>query len=276
MYNVLARDYLEGETIMYIQEQCLLKVIVITALLLVAASVSGSIAGAADTDEIAWQIEIKVVFTSDQIKQPGWEENTRALQNALATRLQSNGTRLQAARAPNARGTELTFRADGKGTAAQFRRVAFDDLSPVGGLIGGPAALTLEGVVKRGENLSLVLESNPSTGYAWDVSQVDPAMFQAIGASQLQQTANMPGAPAKQTIKLKAAQDGAATVALVYRRPFETAEPTRRVTVRAARLAALADLSDPVAPFAAQAAPPNLPVRAPQSAGALPSHFNWA
>jgi hypothetical protein len=86
----------------------------------------------------------------------------------------------------------------------------------------------------------------------------------------------MPGAPAKQTIKLNAAQDGAASLALVYRRPFETAAPTRRVTLRAARLATLANITNPVAPSAAQAVPPDLPVRVPQSTSTLPSHFNWA
>ena len=87
---------------------------------------------------------------------------------------------------------------------------------------------------------------------------------------------SMPGAPAKQTIKLDAAQDGNATLALAYRRPWEPAEPTRRVTLRAARLASLADITNPVAPTAAQAAPPNLPVRVPASPSAFPSHFSWA
>jgi C1A family cysteine protease len=253
-----------------------LEPIAIAAFLCLIASMSGSIAGAAETDEITWQIEIKVAFTSDQITQPGWEANTRALQSALTMRLQSNGTRLDTLRAPSARGDEFTFRADGKGTAAQFRRVAFDDLSPVGGLLGSPAALTLEGAVKRGESVSLVLESNPSTGYSWDVSQLDAAVLQTVGAPQFQQKANMPGAPAKQTIKLNVAQDGPASLALVYRRPFEAEEPMRRVTLRAARLASLADVTSPVALTSAQTAPPDLPVRAPQSTNALSSHFNWA
>ena len=261
---------------MRIRVRHLLKPILIAVLLGLIASMSGSIAGAADTDEITWQIEIKVAFTADQINQPDWEENTRALKSALTTRLQSNGTRLDTQRAPSARGADFIFRADGKGTAAQFRRVAFDDLSPVGGLIGSPAALTLEGAVKRGESVSLVLESNPSTGYSWDVSQLDAAVLETVGASQFQQKANMPGAPAKQTIKLNVAQDGAASLALVYRRPFETEEPMRRVTLRAARLASLADVTSPVALTAAQTAPPNLPVRAPESVSTLPTTFNWA
>ena len=261
---------------MHISVRHLLKPILIAVLLGLIASASGSIVGAADTDEITWQIEIKTAFTSDQINQPGWEENTRALQSALTTRLQSNGTHLDTQRAPSARGADFTFRADGKGTAAQFRRVAFDDLSPVGGLIGSPAVLTLEGAVKHGESVSLVLESNPSTGYSWDVSQLDAAVLQSAGAAQFQQKANMPGAPAKQTIKLNAAQDGAASLALIYRRPFEIEEPTRRVTVRAARLASLADVTSPVALTAAQTAPSDLPVRAPESVSTLPSTFNWA
>jgi len=254
----------------------LLKPIAVAALLCWIATGSGSIVGASDGDEITWQIEITTAFTSDQIKQPGWEENTRALQSALTARLQSSGTRLETQRTAKADGAEFTFRADGKGTAAQFKHVVFDDLSPVGGLIGGPAVLTLNGAVKRGESLTLVLESNPSTGYSWDVSQIDVAGHNSDGQSQFQQKAKMPGAPAKQTIKLDAAQDGNATLALAYRRPWEPAEPTRRVTLRAARLASLADITNPVAPTAAQGALPNLPVRAPASPSALPSHFSWA
>ncbi|MCI0476894.1 MAG: hypothetical protein L0Y55_11645, partial [Anaerolineales bacterium] len=122
-------------------------------LLSLLATMSGAVAGASTGDEIAWQIEIKTAFTADQMKQPGWEENARALQAALTTRLQNNGTRLETTRAAKANGAEFSFRASGKGTLAQFRRVAFDDLSPVGGLIGGPAALTLNGAVRRGENV---------------------------------------------------------------------------------------------------------------------------
>ncbi len=243
-------------------------------LLSLLATVPGSIAGASARDEITWQIEIKTAFTIEQMKQPGWEENARALQAALTTRLQNNGTRLEMTRAAKANGAELSFRANGKGTAAQFRRVAFDDLSPVGGLIGGPAALTLNGAVRRDESVALVLESNLSTGYSWQATPNEAGGLRASGPAQFRQKANMPGAPATQTIALNATQDENASLALVYRRTWETQEPTRVMTLTAPRLASLAEITNPIVPPTTSA--PNFPVRAPENTTALPGTFNWA
>jgi len=241
------------------------------ALLSLLATVSGSIVSAS-ADAVTWHIEITTAFTAAQMQQPGWETNARALQAALTTRLQTHGARLETTRAANADGAQIVWRAQGKGTLAQFQRIAFDDLNPVGGLIGGPAVLTLRGAAQRGENIALALEMNPSTGYTWEVNRAEGVSVRA--PAQFQSRANLPGAPAIQTIALNAAQDENASLTLAYRRAWETEEPTRVVTLTAARLAALAEIVNPIAPTAAPA--PNLPVRAPEQVAALPATFNWA
>jgi C1A family cysteine protease len=236
------------------------------------ALVSASLVGADSTAEMTWQIEIKTAFTAAEMRQPGWEQDARARETALAARLQARGTRLETMRAPKADGAEIVFRAEGSGTLAQFQRVAFDDLSVVGGLIGGSAILTLNGAVQRGENVSLALESNPSTGYAWAVRAANGV--RANESTSFRQKASLPGAPAIQTIALNVAQDGDASLTLAYQRPWESFEPTRAITLTASRLATIAEIVNPRA--LAETPPPNLPVRAPERAAALPATFNWA
>ncbi len=235
------------------------------------ALVSVSLVGADPAAEMTWQIEIKTAFTAAEMRQPGWEQDARARETALAARLRARGTRLETMRAPKADGAEIVFRAEGSGTLAQFQRVAFDDLSAVGGIIGGPATLTLNGNVQRGENVSLALESNPSTGYAWAVRAANGVRVNE--PTSFRQKASLPGATAIQTIALNVAQDGDASLTLAYQRPWESFEPTRAITLTASRLAALAEIVNPRAPTET---PPNLPARAPERAAALPATFNWA
>jgi len=229
-------------------------------------------AGAATEDQATWQIEIKTAFTAAQMRQPGWEQDARARETALAARLQARGTRLETIRVPRADGAEIVFRAEGRGTLAQFQRVAFDDLSVVGGIIGGPAILTLNGAVQRGEKVSLALESNPSTGYAWAVRAANGVRTNE--STSFRQKANLPGAPAIQTIALNVAQDGDASLTLAYQRSWESFEPTRAITLTASRLATIAEIVNPSAPV--ETSPPNLPVRAPERVADLPATFNWA
>jgi C1A family cysteine protease len=236
------------------------------------ALMSASVVHADDSFPIVWHIEIKTAFTSAQMRSPAWEQDVRARETALAARLQTHGTRLETIRLSQADGVEIVWRAQGVGTLAQFQRVAFDDLSVIGGVIGGPARLTLQGGVQHGESVSLALESNPSTGYAWSVSAASGV--RAGDAIQFRQKVSMPGAPAVQTINLNATHDGEASLVLAYRRSWETFEPTRTITVTASRLAALASIVNPTTPVVTP--PPTLPVRVPERVNNLPSTFNWA
>lgn len=233
------------------------------------------VVGTAQADDgvpITWQIEIRTEFSTVQVQQPTWERDARARETALATRLQARGIRLETTRARTDTGVEIVWRAHGEGTLAQFQSVIFDDLSVLGGLIGGPTTLTLQGAVRRGEQIALALETNPSTGYAWQVHSTDGV--QANAAMSIHHKANMPGTPAIQTIPLDALRDGNVTLGLTYRREWEDFVPTRVLTLTAPSLAALTPLVNPRAPTIT--APPALPVRAPESVATLPPTFNWA
>ena len=234
---------------------------------------------AATIGEVEWQIEMSVAFTAAQTRAPDWEQSTVSLTNALASRLQQHGTTLQTLRAPaTAQGTTYNFVAQGKGTAAQFRQVMFDDLSPLGGMNGGPTTLSLTGAVTAGERVALTLESNPASGYGWNIQQIDQTAIKQTTAAVAKSKTNVLGAPIQHSVNLQAVRDGSTTVTLAYQRSWQAQNPaTRRVTLRTARLATLADLTNP-APAALGRPADTSPMRTVKVARAvttMPPAFDW-
>lgn len=86
-----------------------------------------------------------------------------------------------------------------------------------------------------GDQLVIELESNPSTGYTWEVVQVDPSLLAQQGKSSFQAASTgLVGAPGIQTLTFKALKAGSATLTLGYLRSWETGVPpvnTFQVTV---------------------------------------------
>jgi len=95
-------------------------------------------------------------------------------------------------------------------------------LGPVGGMTGGATQLTVDGSVKRGENVAFLLESNPSTGYTWQIQDVNRSVLNPTPVGKFEAKSNLLGAPMKQTIQLVAGQDASTAFTLVYRRPWES------------------------------------------------------
>jgi len=89
-----------------------------------------------------------------------------------------------------------------------------------------------------GQVLAITLESNPSTGYAWLVGQVDPAILTQLGDPTYQEgetdTTPVVGAPGTETYYFQAAATGTTTLTLEYKRGWETnvaPEKTFTITV---------------------------------------------
>jgi inhibitor of cysteine peptidase len=81
---------------------------------------------------------------------------------------------------------------------------------------GKPVAL------KIGETLAITLDSNPSTGYSWQVSTMKRAILQQQGEPQYTPPAQpMPGAGGQHTFQFVAVGAGRSTLTLVYKRSFE-------------------------------------------------------
>lgn len=78
--------------------------------------------------------------------------------------------------------------------------------------------------LKLGDSLSIELESNPSTGYSWQVSGADQSVLAAAGEPQFNLPSGAtarPGAPGTQTFVFNAVGKGTTTLSLIYVRPWE-------------------------------------------------------
>jgi predicted secreted protein len=88
--------------------------------------------------------------------------------------------------------------------------------------------------IKAGQTLAVRLDSNPSTGYVWQVRQADGAVLILQGDPQYIAPADAPpGAGGVQVFRFTAATAGQSTLTLVYRRPFEPdAAPAQTFSVQ--------------------------------------------
>lgn len=136
----------------------------------------------------------------------------------------------------------LTYKANGivRGTdLTQLVRYKATPLPPVfvsAGTGNEPALGTVDKMLTRSDNnstvtlkvgdtMSIALDSNPSTGFSWQLRVSDEKVVQAVGEPQFDLGPNktpMPGAGGTETFNLRAVGAGTATVTLVYVRPWET------------------------------------------------------
>lgn len=80
-------------------------------------------------------------------------------------------------------------------------------------------------VTNRNRQFSFALESNPSTGYSWQLngSSYDTSMIKKVSEKYSAPASIRPmvGAPGKQTFTFKALKPGSASIILQYKRPWE-------------------------------------------------------
>lgn len=116
-------------------------------------------------------------------------------------------------------------------TGAAFTKATMKDW------LGGPIALHLTGLLDAGEELELVLPSNPSTGYIWEVElPKDKASVQVV-AEEFRQLYPLLGAPGLQIIRIRATETQLLHLRLYYRRPWEAdVPPTRVLSIEAAEI----------------------------------------
>ena len=78
--------------------------------------------------------------------------------------------------------------------------------------------------LKVGDVLNVALDSNPSTGYSWQIKANDQNILLPLGEPQfsLGNQTPMPGAGGTETFQFKALAKGQTTLTLVYLRPWET------------------------------------------------------
>jgi len=84
-----------------------------------------------------------------------------------------------------------------------------------------------------GGRLAITLDSNPSTGYSWQLRRMKRAILQPQGEPEYTPPAQpLPGAGGQHTFEFVAVAAGRSTITLVYKRSFEpNAAPAQTFTI---------------------------------------------
>ena len=91
--------------------------------------------------------------------------------------------------------------------------------------------------LQTGQTLVVSLQSNPSTGYTWEVAEVDDTLLQSQGEAEYKASKaggeQLVGAGGTQTFRFTAAEVGETTLKLIYHRAWETdVEPAQTFSVQ--------------------------------------------
>lgn len=72
-----------------------------------------------------------------------------------------------------------------------------------------------------GQTLTVALQGNPTTGYTWEVAEVDTSVLQRVGDITFKADSTLIGAGGVQTATFTAVKKGTTVLTLIYHRPFE-------------------------------------------------------
>ena len=87
--------------------------------------------------------------------------------------------------------------------------------------------------MKEGQELVISLESNPTTGYAWEVVGLEEGALEQVGESEFKAESDRVGAGGVQTFCFKVAEAGEMELKLLHHRSWEKGvEPLDTFTVR--------------------------------------------
>ena len=92
-----------------------------------------------------------------------------------------------------------------------------------------------QNTVKPGDVITLTLNSNPTTGYSWQVMEIDNAVLAQQGDPEYKQasgTEGLVGAGGTETFHFKASGAGSVTLKLGYMRPWESVPPVDVFTIQ--------------------------------------------
>lgn len=87
--------------------------------------------------------------------------------------------------------------------------------------------------MKVGQDLRVALASNPSTGYGWEIVEVDAQVLVQQGEPTFRDgnAEGMVGASGTETFQFKAQRTGTTTLELVYQQSFNPGQDTRTFQV---------------------------------------------
>ena len=90
--------------------------------------------------------------------------------------------------------------------------------------------------IQRGTVLFITLDSNPTTGYSWQVAPIEPAIVRQVGNAEYKASAAAPGivgSGGTETFRFEPLSAGTTTLKLNYQRPWEKdVAPIKTFTVQ--------------------------------------------
>jgi C1A family cysteine protease len=233
--------------------------------------------------EFYWKVRLEVPITSTEIQAFGGVNGAENhLEDTLQTEIQDEGVEfsVDTTRVTNSSAT-YTISLEGSGGIDQFVQTIYSDLENQLNLLNGPILLKVTGWVTTGQIIPIILESNITTGYLWELVSYDSQLLKQKGEPVFEQKIRGIGAPSRQMITLKAIEDGMATVSISYRQPFDRGErQTRFIELSGAMMPDVIDLTNPFqvyttlpqAPVAAEPAPA---LENGEPLVGLPATFDW-
>lgn len=87
--------------------------------------------------------------------------------------------------------------------------------------------------LNKGQTLVVSLEANPTTGYTWEVSELDTHILSQIGETEFKPESDLLGAGGMQILRFESANSGQTPLKLVYHRPWEKdVEPLQNYSIQ--------------------------------------------
>ncbi len=226
----------------------------------------GSARGDSSSPVVEWSLEAELLVPVD-----GGVDHM----SALTSKLNANNARSDArVIASDERGVTYAFKASGKSDVNALRSVLYTAAAPGFRLLGGVTEMEVRGRALGKQNTTIILESNPSTGYGWRLS---PGSAVTRSAPDRYEHARGYGASQRQILLLTSDATGEAPIKLVYKRSWEDRVPTRSLKLSFPLLPEKLDLSNPDTPVAPVVAEEDRVQESafPALSVDLPSHFDW-
>jgi len=80
---------------------------------------------------------------------------------------------------------------------------------------------------KNGENFSIVLEANPTTGYEWQVD-FDSVYLELVEKNYIPDSLELIGSGGEETFEFLAKKSGTTEITFSYLRPWESVQPIEK------------------------------------------------
>ena len=79
--------------------------------------------------------------------------------------------------------------------------------------------------LRVGDILEVTLPGNPTTGFQWEVSEINSAILEPIGGPEFEPSSNAVGSGGNVTLRFEAVGAGQTELKLIHHRPFEENVP---------------------------------------------------